>query len=152
MTMPDFPVEGGCRCGKVRFRITAPPLMETACHCTGCQKMSASAFSTTMMIPLDAFFVTGETVVGGLHAMPAHQHCGWCKGWVYSKLSEGRPFVNVRATLLDDPGWFAPWMETYTSEALPWAGTGATRSFPKFPEMHEYEALMAAYRKERQLA
>jgi hypothetical protein len=155
MTTPPkhvaFPVDGGCRCGKVRFRITAPPLMEPACHCTGCQKMSASAFSTTLMVPLDAFAViAGETVPGGLHNPDrAHQHCDWCKGWIYTKLPAAVPFVNVRATLLDDPSWFAPWMESYTSEALPWAKTGATRSFAKFPEMHEYEGLMAAYRAER---
>ena len=27
-----LPWEGGCRCGEVRFRVTAPPLLSAACH------------------------------------------------------------------------------------------------------------------------
>ena len=34
--------EGGCRCGQVRFRIDGGPLITMACHCTGCQRMTAS--------------------------------------------------------------------------------------------------------------
>ena len=76
--MPTFPIEGGCRCDRVRFRLTAAPVMETACHCTGCQKMSASAFSTTLIVPIEAFAViAGEPVVGGLRGELAHQHCDW---------------------------------------------------------------------------
>ena len=40
-----LPWNGGCRCGAVRLRVTKPPLLAAACHCTGCQSMSASAFS-----------------------------------------------------------------------------------------------------------
>ena len=149
--MPDFPVEGGCRCGRLRFRLTTPPLMETACHCTGCQKMSASAFSTTLIVPREGYaLIAGEPVVGGLHGTPTHHHCDWCKSWVFTTMPEEMPFVNVRATLLDDPSWFAPWMETFTAEALPWATTDATKSFTGFPDMAAYEELIAEYRAARQ--
>ena len=63
-----LPVEGGCMCGRVRMRISAPPVITMACHCTGCQKLSASAFSLTAMIPSAAFEVTkGEPAIGALH-------------------------------------------------------------------------------------
>lgn len=147
MTMPELPIDGGCRCGQVRFRITALPVMAMACHCTGCQRMTASAFSTTVMTPVDAFaIISGSTVVGGMHAEPEHHHCDWCKGWVFTRLNERVPFVNVRATMLDDPAPFPPFIESYVSEKLPWAQTGASHSFARFPEPHEYPALMAAYR------
>ena len=62
-----LPWEGGCRCGAVRIRVTKPPLLAMACHCTGCQRMSASAFSLTLTLPADGFAVTrGEPVIGGL--------------------------------------------------------------------------------------
>src|SRR5690606_35371104 len=39
-----------------------------ACHCAGCQRMTASAFSLSAAIPTDGFEVTkGESVKGGLH-------------------------------------------------------------------------------------
>ncbi|MGO7808074.1 aldehyde-activating protein, partial [Rhizobium ruizarguesonis] len=40
-----LPMEGGCRCGRVRVKISVPPLRTMACHCTGCQKMKSSAYS-----------------------------------------------------------------------------------------------------------
>jgi len=43
----DLPWEGGCRCGAVRLRVTKPPLLTGICHCTGCRRMSGSAFSLT---------------------------------------------------------------------------------------------------------
>ncbi|MES2444227.1 MAG: GFA family protein [Pseudomonadota bacterium] len=131
----------------MRFRITAPPLLTLACHCTGCQRMSASAFSLTMVIPSDAFAVTaGEPEIGGLHgAQGRHHHCGWCKSWVFTRISPEPGFVNVRPTMLEDCRWFVPFVETYTSEALPWAGTPAKHSFEQFPAMEQYGALIAEF-------
>lgn len=28
------PIEGGCRCGRVRFQIASAPIITMACHCT----------------------------------------------------------------------------------------------------------------------
>ena len=38
-------------------------------------------------------------------------------------------FVNLRATMLDDPSWFTPFIETWTSEKLAWAATPAVHSY-----------------------
>ena len=42
------------------------------------------------------------------------------------------PMVNVRAALLDDHAWFAPYAEFWIDEALPWAKTPAKRSYTGF--------------------
>jgi hypothetical protein len=135
--MPDWnlPMEGGCRCDRLRFRLTRPPMMTGACHCRGCQKMSASAFSVTITVPEDGFeIVSGEPVLGGLHGPEVHQyHCDWCKTWVFTRPPEGMGFVNVRATLLDDPSPAVPFVELFTAEKLPWATTPATHSFAGQP-------------------
>lgn len=55
------------------------------------------------------------------------------------------PFVNVRATMLDDAHWFVPFIETCTSEALPWAKTGAMHSFAAFPPMEAFGPLLAEF-------
>ena len=144
--MPDLPIEGGCRCGKLRFRISARPLLAMACHCTGCQKMTASAFSTSLAVPEAGFAViAGEPVIGGMHGYPHHHHCDWCKSWVFTRIVPEQGFINVRAGALDDPSWFAPFVETYVSEALPWAKTGARHSYLQFPAMEEYGPLLAKF-------
>lgn len=143
----NLPWTGGCRCGTLRFEIIAPPMLTMACHCTGCQKMSASAFSLTMAIPDSGFSVTaGEPVIGGLHdARLHHRHCDHCKSWVFTEIEPGMGFVNVRPSMLDDFAWFTPWIESYTNEALPWAKTGAVHSFAEFPAMEDYGALVAEF-------
>jgi hypothetical protein len=50
-----------------------------------------------------------------------------------------------RPTMFDDHAWFAPFMETFTKTKLPWAQTGALRSFEEFPPMEAYEGLMKEY-------
>ena len=72
---PLFPREGGCRCGKVRFRLTENPLITAACHCRGCQRMSASAFSVTAIMPPTGLeIIAGETVIGGPRFLRVDTH------------------------------------------------------------------------------
>ena len=92
--------EGGCRCGRVRLKITKRPLLTMACHCKGCQRMSSSAFSLSAAIPTEGFEVTkGEPVIGGLHADPRHYFCGWCMSWMFTRLEGADWFVNLRSTM-----------------------------------------------------
>ncbi|MGO4386149.1 GFA family protein [Microvirga sp. 2YAF29] len=134
--------EGGCRCGQLRFRVTAKPIITMACHCTGCQRMTASAFSLSALYPSEAFEVTaGEPVIGGLHGATRHFFCPHCMSWAFTRPKGLDALVNVRATLFDDAHDFIPFVETCTSEALPWAKTSAVHSFEKFPPMELYPEL-----------
>ena len=146
MSKPDLPAEGGCRCGQVRLRVSAPPLLTLACHCTGCQTMSASAFSLSVAIPAAVFAVTqGEPVIGGLHGAARHYFCPHCMSWMFTRMEGLDDFVNLRPTMLDDHSWFAPFAETYVSEKLPWAATGAAHSFAKFPAMEAFGGLIQEF-------
>ena len=48
---------GGCQCGKIRYEIKAEPLSLYVCHCTECQKQSASAFGMSMPVPRNALVI-----------------------------------------------------------------------------------------------
>ena len=138
--------EGGCRCGQVRFRVSGRPAATFACHCTGCQHMTASAFSLSALYPSEAFEVTsGEPVIGGLHGAHRHFFCPFCMSWIFT-LPEGLgQFVNVRPTMLDDARSFTPFIETFVSEKLPWASTPAIHSFERYPPMEAFPELLADY-------
>lgn len=147
MPKPALPMEGSCRCGATRIRITAPPLMTAACHCRGCQKMAASAYSLTAMIPTQGFeVIAGEPVRGGAAGdQLSHMCCPDCMSWMFTRITGLDMFLNVRPTMLDDPSWFTPFIETMTAEKLPWAQTPARHSFEGFPPMEAFEALMAEF-------
>lgn len=140
-----LPWDGGCRCGAVRLRVTKPPLLAAACHCAGCQSMSASAFSLSLAIPADGFeLVDGEPVLGGL-ALDMHHFCPRCMTWMYTRPLGMDWFVNLRPSMLDDHGWFVPFVETWTSERLPWAETPARHSFETIPELPAFQPLIEAF-------
>ena len=146
MPKPSLPMEGGCRCGQVRFRIDARPLTTMACHCRGCQRMTSSAFSLSALVPSAAFTVTaGEPVIGGLHGPTRHFFCPYCMSWLFTRPEDAAELVNVRATLLDDAAWVSPFMETFTKEKLDWVSTPAVYSFEEFPPMEAYGEILKAY-------
>ena len=144
-----LPWRGGCRCGRLRFEASAPPLLTMACHCAGCQRMTGSAFSLSVAIPTQGFsIIEGEPVIGGLHGFPEHNFCGHCMSWVFTRMPGIDLFVNVRATMLDDPSWYVPFIETCTSEKLPWAETPAVHSYAGFPAEEDYPKLIEEYARE----
>lgn len=139
-------LKGECRCGRIHFQVTALPLITMACHCTGCQRMSASAFSLSAAVPSDAFSITqGEPVLGGLRGELQHFFCDYCMSWLFTRVGGFESIVNIRVTMLDDPSRFPPFIETYTTEKLPWATTPAVHSFPQFPPIEDYEDLARQY-------
>ncbi len=142
----SLPWDGGCLCGDVRFQISAAPLMSMACHCSGCQKLTASAFSLSLLVPTTGFNVTkGELVLGGLHGPHRQNYCPRCKSWLFTNPHGLDTIVNVRATLLDEHSWVVPYIESGAAEKLPWATTPAVRSYPMFPPMQDYSALIEAF-------
>lgn len=138
-----LPWDGGCRCGKVRFQISAPPLLSAACHCTGCQRMASSAFSLSLAIPTHGFdVIAGEPIVGGLYGATQHYFCPHCMSWIYTHPEGLDELVNVRATMLDDCSWFVPFTEFWTQEALAWATTPAVHSFAIQPAFEDVGKLI----------
>lgn len=144
--MAGTAIEGGCRCGRVRFQVTEAPLLTMVCHCRGCQQMTGSAFSASTMYPAAGFAVTaGEPTIGGLHGPTQHFFCPYCMSWLFTRPDQADWLVNVRATMFDDASDFTPYMETYTDEKLAWVTTPAVKSFPKFPEIEEYQGMVQAF-------
>jgi hypothetical protein len=144
-----LPWDGGCLCGQIRFRITAPPLLTIACHCTGCQKLTASAYSLSIAVPSEGFAVTqGETAIGGLHGANRQLYCPHCKNWMFTHAHGLDFFVNIRATMLDAHEWYVPYVEVRTAEKLPWATTPAKHSFATQPDLEGYQPLIEAFARE----
>jgi hypothetical protein len=141
---------GACRCAQVRFRITKAPVMTMACHCRGCQKMTASAFSLSALVPADGFELThGEPDIGGLHGASRHYFCPHCKSWLFTRPEGVEGFVNVRTPMLEDSSGLEPFIETMTAEKMSWAATPATTSFAGFPSPTDFGRLMQSYSEQR---
>ena len=144
MAEKTFPLKGTCRCGQTSFEISAAPLVTSACHCRGCQRMSSSAYSLSAIMAAPTFKVTsGEPVKGGLQGPEAdHFFCPDCKTWMFTRIPGYDEIVNIRPTLLEDLSWSEPFIETMTSEKLPWVETPARHRYENFPPPEDFSKLM----------
>ncbi len=145
-----LPWLGHCRCGQVEMRISAPPMLSMVCHCRGCQRMTGSAFSTSLAIPVNGFSCSGlDPVIGGMHAPDQRHHfCPHCMSWIFTRFPPEMPFVNVRATMLDDCRWYAPFVETMTAERLDFVHLDVAESFEGMPPMEVFPGFVERYAKE----
>ena len=144
--MSEASHQGQCRCGEVSFAAQGAPLVTMACHCRGCQQMSASAFSLSSLYPAERFdVVRGAPERGGLRTGPTHMFCGFCMTWLYTVPEGMDDFVNGRSSLFDDAAEHRPFIETHRAEALAWAPSGAARTYDTVPEDAEFGELIAAY-------
>lgn len=109
--------------------------------------MSASAFSLTAMFPAQAFrVVQGDPVPGGAKGDElTHFCCPACLTWMFTRITGLADFVNVRPTMFEDASWFRPYIETWTDARLPCVQVETVHSYPQFPEMDEFGALLEAY-------
>ncbi|MGL3605662.1 GFA family protein [Rhizobium sp. G187] len=142
--------QGSCRCGQVTLKVRGRPVMTLACHCKGCQKMTASAFSLSALYPQDCVEITGpEPVIGGMHGELRHHFCPHCLSWVFTRAELFGPLINVRATMLDHAADLVPFVETCTTEKLPWVTIPTRHSYPQFPPMEDFPKLMAEFSETR---
>ena len=42
---------GGCRCGRLRYRVVGKPRAVNCCHCRDCQRLTGSAFAVNAVYP-----------------------------------------------------------------------------------------------------
>jgi hypothetical protein len=116
-----------------------------ACHCTGCQQMTGGAYSLSSLYPADRFQIEGETVRGGLKTGPNHQFCPSCMSWLFTVPDGFEGFVNARSPNFADAGEHRPYVEMWTSEALPGAQSGADVKYETVPDEAQFGELMAGY-------
>src|SRR3546814_10161202 len=48
-----YPMEGGCGCRDLRYRLTTAPLIVHCCHCRWCQRETGSAFVLNAVVEDD---------------------------------------------------------------------------------------------------
>ena len=115
---------GGCACGAVRFRITAPLMGVGACHCTDCQKASGGGPNYVGLAPTEALEVTkGEARMFRSHgdsgAEVSRAFCADCGTPLWS-VPPGGPFTPVKLGALDDNEDLTPTMHIYVASAPRW--------------------------------
>jgi len=125
MRLPIFPVEGGCQCGAVRYRLKAAPLGVYACHCKDCQRFSGTTHTLTMMMNAgDVELLQGTLVAFDKAADSGRvvrmQGCIACGTKVWNEPLSSTGMLNVKPGTLDDMSWARPVGHIWTDSAVAW--------------------------------
>jgi hypothetical protein len=139
-----FPLEGGCTCREVRYRMTTPPLFVHCCHCRWCQRESGASFALNAMIEADrVLLLKGEVDVVDTPSNSGKgqkiSRCPRCRIAVWSNYAGAGDSVHfVRVGTLDQPDRLPPDIHIFTASKQPWVvlppGT------PAVPEYYDREA------------
>jgi hypothetical protein len=125
-----LPIEGGCQCGALRYRIIAAPLMIYACHCTNCQRIAGSAFGLATTITENSLeFTSGEPSRVEWRSDAGNTRYGTFCGRCGCRIAHGQMPTNgvlsLRAGTFDDTSWVVPAGHIWTRSAQPWFQFGA---------------------------
>jgi hypothetical protein len=121
-----FPLEGGCDCKRVRYRMRTKPLFVHCCHCRWCQRESGSAFALNAMIEMERVELLGEApeLVDTPSASGKGQkiaRCTSCRVALWSHYAGAGPAVAfVRVGTLDEPDHCPPDIHIFTASKQPW--------------------------------
>ncbi|KAK0287295.1 hypothetical protein LTR35_002790 [Friedmanniomyces endolithicus] len=126
--------KGSCACGKTKYTFSGDPVMTAICHCLDCRKLSASAFSTALLVPSSNFhFEAGAPVktvdlkhhIDGIDMTP--HFCGNCGSWMCKTADDDRfrgMHIVMAGTLDTEEGQeskvTAPQAELWTKYRLDW--------------------------------
>lgn len=149
MTPPSTqPIEGGCDCGAVRYRMVSAPLLVHCCHCRWCQRESGAAFALNALIEADRVVHQGvdpELV----HTPSASGHgqkiarCPVCRIAVWSHYAGSGPLTRfVRVGTLDQPDLLPPDVHIFTASKQAWVVLPA--GVPAFEQYYERDTVWPA--------
>jgi hypothetical protein len=121
-----FPLEGGCDCRYLRYRMRTAPLFVHCCHCRWCQRETGASFALNALIEADRVeLLAGQPVVVDTPSESGKgqriARCPRCQLAVWSNYAGAGALMHfVRVGTLDDPDVLPPDIHIYTASKQPW--------------------------------
>ncbi len=142
-------MEGGCDCGKVRYRLLDQPFVVHCCHCHWSQRETGTAFALNALIEADRVELLGDAAVS--RKLPSESgrgqmifHCPECLVTVWSHYPQAGDTVNfIRTGTLDKTDSCAPSVHIYTDSKQPWVVL--PDSAEKYPDFYSSRDIPRLY-------
>lgn len=147
----DFPLEGGCTCKAIRYRMMTRPMFVHCCHCRWCQRETGASFALNAMIEADRVVVlSGAPEIVNTPSISGKgqkiSRCPTCRIAVWSNYAGAGAAVHfVRVGTLDRPDALPPDIHIFTASKQPWVvlpeGTPAVAEYYDAPDYWPAESL-----------
>lgn len=118
--------EGGCLCGRVRYRVPQQPMATVICHCRNCQKQSGSALSVVTVFARDSLQLNGDLTVfedkGTSGQTVFRQFCGTCGSPVLTDTERAREqgVIFIKGGTFDEVDDLVPTTHYWAKRRHPW--------------------------------
>jgi hypothetical protein len=127
--------EGGCLCGAIRFRVSAPPLALSRCHCRSCRLAAgAPAVAWAIFSRNDFAFLQGEEQLRRFRSSPAvvRTFCSICGTSISYEPADAPGQIELTSATFDQPDRFPPTREVWIKHRLTWQPLDlALRHYPQ---------------------
>ena len=138
-----YPLEGGCDCGLIRYRMETAPLIVHCCHCRWCQRETGTAFALNALIEAErVMHLKAEPEVIDTPSESGKgqkiARCPSCRVAVWSNYAGAGPIIRfIRVGTLDTPEVLRPDIHIFTASRQPWVLL--PQDMPAVPEFYEIE-------------
>ena len=122
---------GGCHCGALRYRSTAPPVECGYCHCRDCQLLSGAPAVTWASFPVQGFeYTRGQPRIYKSSDHARREFCEVCGSEIAFRETREAETVDVASMTLDEPEQCAPDMHIFVRSRISWFDV--TDDLPRF--------------------
>lgn len=136
-----YPLKGKCQCGQVAYEIGKPFIAQLACHCSECQKLSATSFSISALVDRKDFkLLSGELKVymriadSGL--TNACYFCPDCGNRIYHENPDKPDIIRLKPGTLEDTSVIQPTIHVWLKSKQGWV------EIPKGVETYETQPVL----------
>jgi hypothetical protein len=129
-------IDGACHCGRLSYEADVDPDKAGVCHCTDCQTLSGSAFTTFVPVAKEAFRLRGQPSIYVKTAESGNRRaqafCPDCGTRLYASAEKDPQVFNLRIGTVRQRAALAPKSQVWCRSALPWVMDLATvKQHPK---------------------
>lgn len=115
------PLEGGCLCGAIRYRIEGKPFDADYCHCCMCQKSIGAVFGAWMDFKLQQVtWIKGQVTEFASSECVRRGFCAHCGCSLTYRHTEYPDYLTLTIASLDDPELVQPNYHIYTEQQPSW--------------------------------
>jgi hypothetical protein len=126
-----LPLDGGCLCGVVRYRISAEPRSADYCHCRLCRRAAGAPVVARLIVPNAGFaWIRGVPAAYRSSAEVERLFCPACGTQL--ALRDEPDYLDVMLASLDNPEAVRPGYHIWTSSQISWFETAD--DLPRYPK------------------
>jgi hypothetical protein len=115
------PYEGGCLCGTIRYRVSAPVADVAHCHCRMCRRAAGAVAVTWFTVPPDAFrLIEGQLRTWRSSAKGQRGFCPHCGCQITFCHDDWPDQLDITLATLDDADVLPAERHIWTESRLSW--------------------------------